>query len=200
MNSEQGRGGHGNLYARAGGRVGLQLLSAEDEGDYLRLSQVSFDDLQPWIQPPTQQHEFELLLARAADHSHRAFCIRRLGDRSLAGMLHLSQIFWGPFCSAYLSYWVGSPHRQQGLASEALRLLLFQAFGPLGLHRLEANIQPGNLASARLVQACGFVQEGYSEKYLQVQGEWRDHERWAIHYEIWPESETIFAEWPRWQS
>ncbi len=54
------------------------------------------------------------------------------------------------------------------------------AFKELGLHRLEANIQPGNLASIALVKRLGFKQEGYSQRYLKIGGEWRDHERWAL--------------------
>ena len=53
------------------------------------------------------------------------------------------------------------------------------AFGELGLHRIEANIQPANAASIRLVRSCGFQHEGLSPKFLYINGAWRDHERWA---------------------
>ena len=59
------------------------------------------------------------------------------------------------------------------------------AFGDLKLHRLEANIQPANGPSIRLVQSLGFRLEGLSPKYLKVSGRWRDHERWAILKEDW---------------
>jgi ribosomal-protein-alanine N-acetyltransferase len=68
---------------------------------------------------------------------------------------------------------------------EGIRLALGQAFGPLKLHRLEANIQPANTASIALARRCGFVKEGFSERYLKIGGRWRDHERWAIRAEIW---------------
>ena len=54
------------------------------------------------------------------------------------------------------------------------------AFGKRGLHRLEANIQPGNRASIRLVRSGGFSREGFSPRYLKIFGRWRDHERWAL--------------------
>ena len=64
--------------------------------------------------------------------------------------------------------------------TQAMRLTIRHAFDDLKLHRLEANIQPGNLPSIALVKKCGFEKEGYSPRYLKVLGEWRDHERWAI--------------------
>jgi len=64
--------------------------------------------------------------------------------------------------------------------SEGLGLVLRHAFESLGLHRLEANIQPGNRASIRLVRRAGFRREGFSPRYLKLLGRWRDHERWAI--------------------
>ncbi len=60
-----------------------------------------------------------------------------------------------------------------------------RAFGELGLHRLEANIQPDNAASIALVRKPGFRLEGYSPRYLKIAGRWRDHERWAILAEEW---------------
>ncbi len=69
---------------------------------------------------------------------------------------------------------------------EALLSINFmKAFEELGLHRLEANIQPDNLKSINLVKNNGFKKEGVSPRYLKINGEWRDHERWAITYEDW---------------
>lgn len=61
-----------------------------------------------------------------------------------------------------------------------MSVVIRRAFGELKLHRLEANIQPGNVASIALVRACGFALEGYSPRYLKIGGRWRDHERWAL--------------------
>ena len=60
-----------------------------------------------------------------------------------------------------------------------------EAFATLRLHRLEANIQPGNLPSIAIARRAGFVREGFSERYLNAGGRWRDHERWAIRAEQW---------------
>jgi ribosomal-protein-alanine N-acetyltransferase len=77
--------------------------------------------------------------------------------------------------------------------TEGLALVLRHAFRRLGLHRLEANIQPENLASRRLVRRLGFRKEGFSPRYLKVGGRWRDHERWAIVRDAWIERCTAAA-------
>ncbi len=69
--------------------------------------------------------------------------------------------------------------------SEGIRLVLNHAFYTLGLHRVEANIQPENIASINLVKGLGFILEGFSRRYLKINGEWRDHERWALTVEDW---------------
>ena len=86
---------------------------------------------------------------------------------------------------AFLGY-AGVPGMQgQGYMREAMALVLDRAFGELGLHRIEANVQPGNEASLALVRGAGFEREGFSPRYLKIGGRWRDHERWAIRDEIW---------------
>ena len=96
------------------------------------------------------------------------------------GLFSLSQIFLGNFRSAYLGYWVGAPYAGRGYMTEGMRLLLRHVFGRMTLHRVEANVQPGNVASRALVRRCGFRREGFSPRYLKIGGRWRDHERWAI--------------------
>lgn len=85
-----------------------------------------------------------------------------------------------PFCSGYLSYYVFAGHERQGFMREGVKTVISYAFKELALHRLEANIQPGNEASIALVRSLGFAREGYSPRYLKVGGVWQDHERWAM--------------------
>ena len=105
-------------------------------------------------------------------------CLRASGE--LVGVINLSNIVLGYFRSAYLGYYAFAGFERQGLMREGLLAVVRHAFQSLKLHRLEANIQPGNAASIALVRSCGFSKEGFSRRYLKIGGRWRDHERWAI--------------------
>ena len=96
------------------------------------------------------------------------------------GVINLNEIVRGCFQSAYLGYYIGAPYAGQGYMREALMLVSEYAFHDLELHRLEANIQPQNLVSIALARSVGFRYEGYSPRYLKINGEWCDHERWAV--------------------
>lgn len=109
-----------------------------------------------------------------------AFLVCRPADDCLVGVFNITNIVRGAFQSAYLGYYVFTGHERQGLMRKGLGAVVRSAFQSLKLHRLEANIQPTNVASIALVKACGFLQEGYSPRYLKINGRWRDHERWAI--------------------
>jgi ribosomal-protein-alanine N-acetyltransferase len=111
---------------------------------------------------------------------HHGFLARRTDDTSVVGIVNISNVVGGALRSGHVGYYRFRGHAHRGLMTEALCLVVGHAFGSMGLHRLEANIQPDNTASIRLAQRCGFRREGYSPRYLLIDGEWRDHERWAI--------------------
>jgi len=98
----------------------------------------------------------------------------------IIGVANLRQIFYGVFQNAYLGYYVDVNFAGQGLMSEGIQLVINYAFHTLGLHRIEANMQPGNIASINLVKRLGFTKEGFSRRYLKINQEWCDHERWAL--------------------
>jgi [ribosomal protein S5]-alanine N-acetyltransferase len=115
----------------------------------------------------------------------RGFEIRRRSDGAVVGSVEISRIARGNFQSAYLGYRVAAAERRRGYMTEALQLTLRHAFRALKLHRVEANIEPGNEASIALVRRAGFTREGFSRRYLKHGGRWRDHERWALLREEW---------------
>jgi ribosomal-protein-alanine N-acetyltransferase len=163
-----------------GRRVFLCKPTQRHRDEFLALMRASRARLRPWVAPPASRAAFTAYLRRARRPTERAFLVCRVEDRAIAGVINVSQIFHGNFQSAYLGYYAGAPFMGLGYMSEGLGLVLRHAFGPLGLHRLEANIQPGNRASIRLVRGAGFRREGFSPRYLKILGRWRDHERWAI--------------------
>jgi ribosomal-protein-alanine N-acetyltransferase len=106
-------------------------------------------------------------------------------DGAMVGVFNISEIIRGPLQSGYLGYYAFSPHAAQGYMREGMGLVLRQAFLRYKLHRLEANIQPGNEASIRLARSAGFHKEGFSPRYLKINGRWCDHERWALLADDW---------------
>ena len=134
----------------------------------------------PWVSPPATTKAFASYVERAVSESHRGFLVihRQTGD--IVGVINLNDLIRGAFHNAFLGYYSFLPHAGGGLMYEGMRLVLSHAFRKLKLHRLEANIQPGNRASIALAQKCGFVREGFSRRYLKIFGRWKDHERWAL--------------------
>lgn len=157
----------------------LTALGGDDEDDFLAGVAASKTLHGHWVSPPSDAVGFRRLLARLNAPGNRGFAVRRRDTTALAGYVELTQIVQGALCSAYLGYYVFAGHERQGLMKEALLSVVRLAFTELGLHRLEANMQPGNTASVALVRACGFAREGYSPRYLKIRGRWRDHERWG---------------------
>lgn len=136
------------------------------------------------VSPPATPEAFERYLERSRAPSQVGYWVRS-PDGELAGVINISEIVRGVFCSAYLGYYAFSPHNGRGHMTRGMRAVLREAFVTHRLHRLEANIQPGNEASSALIRRVGFSLEGFSPRYLKVGGRWRDHERWALTVESW---------------
>ena len=166
-------------------RVRIARPTRADQADFLAMTRASRRHHRPWAHPPLDATGFRELLARDARDDTEALLVRLTEDDSLVGVFVLSQIFRRAFQNAYLGYYGSGEHAGRGYMSEGLALVLDHAFGPLGLHRVEANIQPGNEASLALARRTGFRREGFSPRYLKIGGRWRDHERWAILSDEW---------------
>lgn len=162
------------------GRVTLRRLGGCDQSEFLDLVAASVDLHRPWMSLPATPQEFQAYLARYEQSTEEALliCVRDAGV--IAGLVTINSIIRGRLQSGSLAYAAFAPTAGQGYMSEGLRLVVRYAFEQLQLHRLEAQIQPDNRASVRLVQRLGFRKEGYSPDLLFIDGAWRDHERWAI--------------------
>src|SRR6266550_1335567 len=171
--------------AIVGERIFLRPPTKRDLAEFIALSRASTRFHRGLVSPPTRPERLNDYLTRSRRSDSASFLICSTAEGAIVGAINLSQIIRGGFQNAYLGYYIGAPYAGKGLMTEAIRLALRYAFSELKLHRLEANIQPGNKASIALVERAGFVREGFSRRYLKISGRWRDHERWAIIAEDW---------------
>jgi ribosomal-protein-alanine N-acetyltransferase len=161
-------------------RVHLREVDYADRDEFLVLVHESRELHHPWAYPPERSDQFDELVARARREDVVTLLGCRDEDGAMFGVFTISQIVRGAFQSAYLGYYGHARYANQGYMRAALELVLDHAFGPLALHRIEANIQPGNGPSVALARGAGFRLEGFSPRYLLIGGRWRDHERYAI--------------------
>lgn len=113
-----------------------------------------------------------------------------------AGEINLSSVQRGPFQSAYVGYWMDEKHAGNGYVPEALVVLARHVFEDLRLHRLQIAIIPRNTASRRVMEKLGIRDEGVALRYLEINGVWEDHIRYAITAEEWFErADELLATW-----
>jgi [ribosomal protein S5]-alanine N-acetyltransferase len=162
-------------------RVLLRAPRPDDAADFVRLRRESRAELEPFAASADRGPEdFARILAGADSPRRRRRMIVRRSDARLLGAIALTRIARGILQNANVDYWLGTPYVGQGYMGEALALCAAEAFGPLGLHRLEALVLPENQRSRRLLERAGFHCEGLARSLVRVRGEWRDHERWVL--------------------
>jgi [ribosomal protein S5]-alanine N-acetyltransferase len=166
--------------------VVLSPPSAADAEEFIGAVRASRSLHGPWLGPADTPAMFAAYLERAAREDQASYLIRHRRCGGLVGFVNVNNIVRGALQSGYLGYGAFASHAGRGLMTEGLRAVLDAVFGELRLHRVEANIQPGNDRSLGLVRRLGFQREGFSRRYLKVDGDWRDHERWALLAEDWP--------------
>jgi ribosomal-protein-alanine N-acetyltransferase len=117
-------------------------------------------------------------------------------DGAFCGEINISSVQRGPFQSAYVGYWIDQAQAGNSYTPEALVVLARHAFEQLGLHRLQISIIPRNTASRRVVEKLALREEGTALRYLEINGVWEDHVRYAITAEDWAERSTeLLAQW-----
>lgn len=159
-----------------------RLISLRDAGEFARLVTENRDYLAPWS--PVSNEDYY------TEEGHRAVLARHLTahDRgemlplailgpggAVCGRINLNSIIRGAFQNASVGYWVGQSHAGRGLASAAVADVIKTAFGPLGLHRLDAATLLHNTPSQRVLARNGFRPFAVAERYLKIAGKWQDH-------------------------
>jgi [ribosomal protein S5]-alanine N-acetyltransferase len=168
------------IFDATGERVGIRRPTLADCDEFVALMEKSREFHLPWGDFPNNRERFCKYLETRKSGNHDGFLICQRDTQAIMGVINVNEIVRGAFQSAYLGYYIGACFARQGFTSEGIKLVTRYAFDVMKLHRLEANIQPLNVASIALVRKCGFRKEGFSPRYLHIQGQWRDHERWAI--------------------
>ncbi|MET7378641.1 GNAT family protein [Streptomyces sp. NPDC005526] len=168
-----------------GPRVGIRPFTPEDGTEFVARVRESKDLHRPWLFPPDTARAYAAYAGRLIEDPARAgFLVCEKDGGGIAGFVNINNIVEGAFQSGALGYGAFAHAAGRGLMREGLDLVVGHAFGPMGLHRLEINVQPRNTASIALARACGFRLEGFSPDMLYIDGAWRDHERWAITAEM----------------
>jgi len=171
-----------------GGGVYLRYPRIADFPAWARLRGESRAFLAPWepvwasdeLTKGASRRRIKRYQKEARLDSAYAFFVFRAEDDVLMGGCTLSNVRRGVTQCCALGYWIGERFSRQGYMFEAVRALVPFIFSTLGLHRIEAACLPSNQASQNLLMKVGFRQEGVALRYLQINGEWRDHVLFAL--------------------
>ncbi len=172
-------------------RVYVRVPRPEDEKPYLAAVRRSLDHIRPWNPISADPAEFRAWLDRLERGELVSYLIVNREDDGLVGVCNVANIVRRRFQNATLGYNAFLPYAGTGRMTEGMRLVVDRCFAPepegLGLHLLEINVQPDNLRSIALARRLGFRYEGFSPRMLYINGAWRDHERFALTAEEWPD-------------
>jgi [ribosomal protein S5]-alanine N-acetyltransferase len=163
--------------------VQLRLLTPDHAQHFVEAAARSADFHAPWVSPPGTLEEFKDYVA-ATSQERLKFGVWS-ADEQLTGVVNINAIIRGAFQNGSLGFYSFEGFQRRGYMSAGLRSCIRLAFSEHGLHRLEANIQPRNETSRRLVTRLGFRSEGIGRGLLLVDGSWRDHERFALTVQDW---------------
>lgn len=171
----------------AEGPVGLRPLRYRDARAWTEVRQRNADWLRPWeptspvpgARPPTSYRQLvRRFSAQARAGESLPWVVTYEG--ALVGQLSISGITWGSARMGSAGYWVDRGVAGRGVIPTALALAVDHCFFTVGLNRIEVNIRPENHASLRVVRKLGFREEGLRERFLHIDGAWRDHLSFAL--------------------
>ncbi len=179
---------------RHGRRISLRTLQASDYDQWIEIRERCRDWLVVWEPRPANapfpaedRHSFSgrCSLRERERQLGTGFGFGIFVGETLVGELTLSSVQRGPFQSAFIGYWVDEAMAGRGYVPEAVVVALAFAFEELDLHRIEISIIPRNDRSLRVVDKLAIRNEGVAERFLQINGVWEDHARFAMSSEEW---------------
>lgn len=174
-------------------RVYMRPPTMEDWPQWAKVRGENKDYIQPfeptWATHALDQDFFQRRIMRQARDwelgQANAFLIFKKNDMHLIGGMNINNICRGAAQFAALGYWIDQAHEGQGYMAEAMSLTLEYCFETLGLHRVNASCLPKNERSKKVLLRAGFKEEGMAEKYLKINGAWRDHQLFGLPIEDW---------------
>jgi [ribosomal protein S5]-alanine N-acetyltransferase len=185
------------------GAVEVRPLLLTDASAWRRVRTASADWLLPWEatapgrraprRPSTLAYAATWWRLRRQAAAGTALPFTVTYDGALAGQVTVGGITRGPAASAYVGYWVDAALAGRGIIPTALALVVDHCFGPVRLDRIEANIRPENVASRRVVDKLGFALTGTRQRFLYIDGDWRDHLCYVVTRDDVPEG--MVARW-----
>lgn len=170
-------------------RLWLKILKPNYCRQVLDYYKRNHNFLQEW--EPQRPKDFYTLAyqKRQLGYEYRMFKERKLirfwilkkEDNKLIGNICLSNIIMGNFRSCYMGYKLDCDEINKGYMTEAIKKVLEIMFNEYGLHRIEVNVMPRNIRSLKVMKKLNFEEEGYSRRYLEINGKWEDHVHFAIY-------------------
>ena len=167
------------------GEIAVRLASVRDAKQLKQLIVENRSWLRPWeATNPHAPNNFDVKgqLRILRNYYKEGLCIPfviEYGDE-VVGQLNVSSIIHGSLSSAVIGYWISPAVAGLGITTTAVALVCDYLFEQIGLHRVEIDIRPENLSSLRVVQKLGFRYEGLKERYIHINGAWRDHYVFAL--------------------
>ncbi len=168
-----------------GPTVQLRLPQLSDYEQWYALRRSSSDFLRPfeprWTEADLARRVFVSRVKRAREEAEEGtdyslfIFLSDARQQTLVGGVTLSNIRRRAAQFVNLGYWMGQPFAGRGIMTEAVGACLPFVFDTLDLHRIHAAFLPGNMPSRRVLEKNGFAEEGFAEKYLQINGRWEDH-------------------------
>jgi ribosomal-protein-alanine N-acetyltransferase len=176
------------------GNVELRPLRLRDAAAWREVRTRNARWLRPWEATlPLSEHDAPATYGamvrrlRAEAREGRSLPFALTVDATFAGQVTVGGIARGSLLSAYVGYWLDERFAGRGIMPTAVAMVADHCFTEVGLHRIEINVRPENSASLRVVAKLGFRAEGLRERYLHIDGDWRDHLTFALCSEDVPE-------------